>query len=216
MAAVAPTGGPVLVASVCGPATLAVNGGASAAVSDAAANFAVIYVATASSVAPSDSLSNTWTALTGTGSNPYVNFYYSQGYTGGSSHTFTVTGGHQSPGFCLLSWSGMATSGVYETGTWAANGVQPNPLQPGSATPTFTGHNLFITGITGATGGIGQTYSINGSFSSPIDVAGSSVAYAAWVSYLVQVGQTAQNPSWSSNDPYQYSVGAIAIFKGAN
>jgi hypothetical protein len=174
-----------------------------------------MFTATSSSLAPSDSFGNVWTPLTGGYGTPYVQIFYAQNYSGGSNHTFTLTGGAQYPAFCVMSWSGMATSSVYETGTWAANAVQPNPLQAGSVTPTYTGHNLFIAAISGPTGA--QTYSINGSFSTPIGFTNiSNQSWGAWMSYFVQAGGASQNPSWSSNDPYEWSIGAIAVFKGAN
>jgi hypothetical protein len=156
--------------------------------------------------APTDSKNNTWTALTpqvfGTET---IGIYYVFNPTVGPGHTFTCnsTNGH----LFISAWSGtLTTSGVFD----AQNGFSTtnflSAVQPGSVTPAQTGELLVTSIVTESN----DTEAIDSSFKIQ-DSQYSFSDFAAWA-YLVDLGSSAVNPTWT---PSGATPGAavIAAFK---
>jgi hypothetical protein len=196
-----------LVSWVMGPATPAAGGGASAAINTAGANFLVLIEANDSgSPTVGDSRSNTWTPLTGGAIPPHINIYYAQSPSVGASHTFSVTGPSQYPGFCVMAFSGMMPINVYEAGTWGYNTSGGNTVQAGSITPG-SGHNLIVTGSSYVY--TGQSFSVGSGFSAPLCIPNAGLNYVLSASYCIQSGSTAVNPTWTA------SPGSLSGAQGA-
>jgi hypothetical protein len=177
------------------------------------ANFFALFVthnSTTDVLTVSDSQSDSPTALTQSGnSQPTINMYYFQNVNGVSGETFSVTGSSSYPGFCVIGFSGMATSGVFESGTQST----ANAASPGSSTSTYTGYNIFFTGS-----GAGTNFSaaaIHSGYQTPIAITNAADIYPSAISYRIQSGIGSQDPTWTlTGSTGQWST--QAVFKGAN
>lgn len=184
------------------------NASASPSVDTTGANFLVaVIVGNQSLTAPTDSKSNTWTALTeyaNSGQGLYVRIFYVANPTVGTGHTFTNTSGNYS--FTYVSaWSGMATASPFDAEN-GQNSVNGTTIQPGSVTPSTT-NELFITGFESIAAG---TASIDNGFTiQDGDLVGG--APYAWA-YKVNSTSTAQNPTWTTTGS-SWIVSNMAAFK---
>lgn len=195
------------------------NGGASSGIDTTGANFFVICIGYysgggSSSVAVSDSKSNAgWTHL-----NDYsqsfdstrFTMYYCTPTTVGSAHTFTVSNTGIYPGFCVLAFSGMAATSVFQSGTDHGNNALSTTIQPGAC--AGSGSTLVITGVSF---GVAGTMSIGSGFAISDQVnysAGVDVGCAG--AYLIQSPGSSVNPTWTENPTSNLAAG-IAAFAGA-
>ncbi len=204
---------------------LGVNGGTSSPLNTSGSNFLVAII-TAQQGTPqliSDSLGNTWTALTeySNAGITSIRMFYAQNPTVGNAQTFTdrLVANSFSAIF-VMAFSGMLTSGVFQAGTdsGANQFASLQTIQPGSITPAQS-PALIITGDT-AFGTSDNTgiYSIDSGFSAPITVpflAGNWLGGA--MSYLVQLVAAAVNPTWTNTDTGSvYQATDIAAFAGSS
>jgi hypothetical protein len=159
----------------------------------------------------SDSQGDSPTGLTAAyAGGPQGNIYYFQNVVGVSGETFSASAGNGYPGACVLGFSNMAISGVYESGTQ----VSASSNSPGSATPTYGNSNVFValteyggtwTGLTINSGFLGVNY---------ISYAGGTT-YGCGAAYLIQSGTTSQNPTWTYT-PSVTGSSMQAVFQGAH
>jgi len=190
------------------------NGATSAAVNASAANGLWMFIASLdNTVTPSDSGGNTWISVGASiGTGPGGLLYYTINPTVTASQTFTVTASGEYVGACVFGFSGMlTTSSVFQSGTQAATFASSGTsIQPGSSTPG-TGHNLFILGCGNNSG----TITVDSGFSIPLQIApGGGVNYGAAISYLIQSGNTAQNPTCTTSGGSTGLSAIIAAFRG--
>jgi hypothetical protein len=203
-------GGITLVSSVVGPVTGGGSGGVSAAIVTTAANFLVLVVnSDSSSWTVTDSYANTWTQA---GNFDDQAIYFAQNPTVGTGHTFTVVSSY--PTFIVFAFSGMSTSGVYESLFSGAGVSTGGPGGPGSLTPTYAGQNLLIAGAGSANGSDSGAYTVSSPFG---NLTGSAfrggAAYCGWAAYCIQTGTAAQNPQWTDPSAITFST-TQAVFKG--
>jgi len=159
---------------------------------------------------PSDSESNTWTALTRqlNGFNGISQIFYVEAPGTGSSHTFTfdVPG---FPGLTLEPWvgvialSGRKVSGSFdqESGNKDTSGL--TSFQPGSITPSEN-NAIWIVGGSAHVFGPGSIDSVDSPFSSHVlaDIWDSGNSLGGIMAWEIQTTATARNPtvSWNTGD----------------
>jgi hypothetical protein len=189
------------------------------AINSTGANLIVIVKTMASNgtLHPTDSKSNTWTALTA-GSvlgGALTQIYFAASPTVGSGHTFTLTETSRDPTLCILALSGAAAAPFdQETGANSAFGLTG---QPGSVTPAEA-NSLIVQGVgfhTAQAAGI----SINGGYVFGGD-ADDYTDFAAehkgtGLAYLIQTTATATNPTWTAGSQNTTFVMRAAVFKAA-
>lgn len=178
------------------------SGGTTSALNTTGATLLVACVSVDSSSGtvptPTDSSSNTWTALTqvGGGNPPFFRsrLFYVQNPTTSATHTFTVAGTNAS--ITAAAFDNTLTSGVFDleaSGGGAAT-TATETASGGSVTPTNP-DSLVISG-----GGIeaNRTLSVGGSFSiahQEPHVGG--VSYGSFIGYRSLTASAAQNPAWT-------------------
>lgn len=184
----------------------------SSAVNASAANFAVMAVSNglAGDGSISDNNSNTWTKLSGPGSNPDSVLYYAVNFAGLASHTFTVSGA-TFPGFCVLTFSGLTTSTPFDqqSGSFqaAATSVHPGALTPSAANSLLVSSVSYTTSIVTADN-LGAGFTQSGTQSL---VGGTS--YGVGIAYKIQSGgPSAEDPVWSFSG-LDVLGSKLAIFK---
>lgn len=97
-----------------------------------------------------------------------VEIYYIQNPSGlGAGNTISSSTAGTFSGNCTTVWSGMKTSGVYDTGSDTGNNTSSGNCLPGSKTPT-SGINLVIDAIAG----LGATYNVGSGFTQAGSVPG--------------------------------------------
>jgi hypothetical protein len=187
------------------------NGTASSAISGTGST-AILIAAhdTATPTAPTDSSSNTYTALTAYTADSgayYVQIFYACGPTVTGSMTFTAHG--TVPKIEVATFSGTLTSLCGDgSGTGLVGGAFASSWQPGSITPAGSGE-LFFTALTYA-GTVAPTIS-GGCFSVPLDTV-SANGWTGTDAYCVNSGSTAQNPTWADTAS-SYGVPAMIPLK---
>jgi hypothetical protein len=142
----------------------------------------------------SDSLSNTWIALTSHATTNWAisNVFYSYAPTVGTSHTFTCAGTVSNPSIQVAAFSGVAASiPDQQTGT-ANSSFSGTTFQPGLITPTANGE-LVISAV--ACGVSCSGYSINGSFTTLDSANGTGSFTGGTMAYLIQTMAGAINPT---------------------
>lgn len=153
---------------------------------------------------PTDSKSNTWTALTqqtATGPGLACNIYYAVNPTVGSGHTFTSGGGGVGL-IQVMAFSGVNTVAPFDTGkeNGASVNVATSSITSGGGFTPSVNNAVIIARLTSDSGS--ATTLIDGGFtitdSSPL-VGG--VNYSGGGAYLVQTSAAAANPSWSWSPP---------------
>lgn len=205
--------GPTLIAHT-GAAT-GVNGGATSSIDTTGANFAVIavcwYDAVTASPTISDSKGNTWTSLTRTESNDTgVRFYYTQGGTFGTGHTFTASGTSIYSSIFVQAWSLIsATPFDVENG---ATAVVSTTIQPGSVTPGQA--NVLVITATANNDSALVPSSINSSFTISDSVAvNTGTNVGGGMAYRVITDGSAQNPTWTYSGTFNDASARSATFK---
>lgn len=206
-------GGPTLIAHT-GTAA-GVNGGTTSSIDTTGANFAVIavcwYDAVTASPTISDSNSNTWTALTRTETNDTgVRFYYTQGGTFGTGHTFTASGTSTYAAIFVQAWSTVASTPFdVENGGTA---FVTTTIQPGSVTPSQA-NTIVITATADNDSGLVPS-SINSSFTISDTVAvNTGTNVGGGMAYKVLTAASAQNPTWTYSGSFNDASARIATFK---
>lgn len=162
-----------------------------------------------------DSKGNTWTPLTVRNDGATVaqeRMYYCAAPVVGTGHTFnTVDGLPDYASLGVLGFSGSAASPFDAESAGGAAGSGTS-VQPGSITPSLS-NSLLVTGL--CVGGASGAIAIDSSFTKQIDVAysaGNNMGLA--IGYLIQVGASAVNPSWSWSSSVS-NVAGMGSFKAA-
>ncbi len=143
-----------------------------------------------------DSLGNTWTALTvHAGTNARTQIVYAVNPTVGASQTFTGTGGSY-PTIFVTAWSGtLTTSAVFDAQS-GAGATDTTHSTPGSITPAGSGE-LFITGVAAANSNSLSFSASPGGFTN-IDTQPTGLTYTGGaIAYVVNSGSGALNPTWT-------------------
>lgn len=162
---------------------------------------------------PTDSKSNTWTALTSRTSGVIgaTRIFYCLNPTVGSGHTFTCASGF--PTVTVTAWSGAATSSVFDVENGATSSSATS-LATGSVTPA-NANSLIIAAI-GMSDQMTGTGAINGGFTVANAIYGQpGVTEGGGQAYLIQTSAAAANPTWSNWSPAGSCAAAIAVFKAA-
>jgi hypothetical protein len=159
---------------------------------------------------PTDSKSNTWTALTASQGTTYTRsqIFYTTNPTVGSGHTFTLGG--VGTAITVMAWSGADTSSPYDVEN-GANG-SASTIQPGTVTPSQN-NSLVIAGLSFDAN---STPTINSSFTRETYtnyLLGTNYGNAS--AYLIQDTLAATNPTWSSIGVFGDNATRIAVFKPA-
>jgi hypothetical protein len=201
--------GITLVAHACGvPASGDSYATSAVTVNTVGANFVVISYTGGGVATITDSLGNTVTPLTFRGPGSSSQILYVQNATSGT-HVFTATASaFVFPTFCAAAFSGMLTSGVYDSLESGGNATSSTSVQPGSITPS-AGSKLVVTALAMANAG---TASINSSFTL-VDSALAINNQVSWAYVLQPSGAGSVNPTWAvlaSND----LNASIASFRG--
>jgi Tfp pilus assembly protein PilW len=208
--AYAVAGGPVRVAHTGKGGTA--NGVTSDAIDTTAANFLVICAGGSGTRTISDSLGNTWTALTARvgsfGNSTRIHYCYSP--TTGGAHTFSVAGTGTYPSIFVLAFSGVAAS-PFDVESGGGASTPWTTVAPGAATPSQA-NSLAITSIYGAS--FGSTPTINGGYTVSDYTPGSGGnSYAGAAAWQVLTASSAQNPTWTAPSSQAEGAAALAIFK---
>jgi hypothetical protein len=165
--------------------------GTTAAMDTTGATLLVAANDAGSAGAPTDSASNTWTAIdniTGGSFGGNVALYYVNNPTTSATHTFTSAGGLSA--VFVVAASGTNTSGPLETST------KSTANQPGSITPATDGSLLVVVLQPGGDAITG----INSSFVLQDTIAGTGgVTYGGGLATLIQGTAAAVNPTWTVN-----------------
>jgi hypothetical protein len=160
---------------------------------------------------PTDSKSNTWTALTARGgAAAWTRIFYSVNPSVGTGHTMTWSDASSFPVQYFAAFSGVDTSSPFDQ----QNGATGNaPLSTGAVVPSTDGQ-LIITGFSwdGSSGGITgpSGYTALGSYE--YESGGSNEG--AWAGYLIQTTAASTNPELGLVNG-RASAGAVATFKAA-
>lgn len=170
------------------------------------------YQATTAST-PTDSKSNTWTALTpqATGVFNRCKIWYCKNPTVGSGHTFTYTLTAGFSSLAVAAFSGSDTSSPFDQQNGASTSGATT-IQPGSVTPSQA-NELIVVGLAETNSG---SVSINGGFtiSDQVDYV-PGTAFGVSLAYLIQTTATAENPTWTWVASTE-SATCIATFKAGS
>lgn len=159
---------------------------------------------------PTDSKSNTWTALTRIDGSVDAQFWYCINPTVGSGHTFSTSTSGSYPSIFVLAISGAAAAGFDQQN---GSTTTATTIQPGSITPSED-NELIVTLCTNDD--VSNTLSINGGFT--IAQQAVTVAFQAeggGLAYLIQTTLAAANPTWSWGGSSEAVSTVIASFKAA-
>lgn len=161
----------------------------------------------------SDSLGNTWTALTQRESSNgrTVRLFYAVNPTVSAAQTFTVTsGGGTYPSLTVLAFAGQAAS-PFDAESGFTNGAAVTSIQPGAITPVED-NELLVTIFSASDVG---ALAVDGGFTIAAEV-----PYAAGLhqlgaaAYKIQTLAGAENPTWSWTNAIP-AAAAMAAFKAA-
>jgi hypothetical protein len=109
----------------------------------------------------------------------------------------------------FAAFSGADTVSPYESENGAGS-TSAATLQPGTVTPNEA--NALI--ISGASGALSATFSINLGFTITDQNTGSPSSFASAMAYLIQTNAVAVNPTWTESPSGKLAVN-IAVFKAA-
>lgn len=155
-----------------------------------------------------DSNSNTWVPLSSSDNSGYKNrlFYTSNNpATVGSGHTFTV-GGNNYVSIAVCSFSGVDTTGPYDSGAGETGCATTGTCQTGSLTPTSDG-SLFVSGVVAE-----ETLpTIDSSFTMPTNYEAHNALSVAIGYFLPSAG--AKNPTWTRVG--RVIAARLAVFKAS-
>ena len=167
-----------------------------------------------STLAISDSSSNTWVPLTRIDNVNAVNtlqMFYVCNPTVSSTQTFTGTTSNSFVQVFILGWAGSQAS-CFDAESTAQTANPTTTAQPGSITPAQAGE-LFVTAA--ANSSVTTTaISINSSFTITDEIHSGAVETAG-LAYFVNTGSGALNPTWTftNNEITQAMSAAMASFK---
>lgn len=152
----------------------------------------------ADSTLPTDSASNTWTALTVRDGGQAVQIFYCVNPTTSATHTFSVSGGSfPFPSVFAIVAGGPATPS-YDQESGTNSGTQPGSLTPSTTDClVVSGGNFNNSTPTSATG-----MTLTGA------IANDGNHYAGGAAYVIQTSATAVNPTWDQTGSI-----AMAVFK---
>lgn len=165
----------------------------------------------------SDSKGNTWTQLNVYGSTGLDNsaacIWYCTPTSVGSGHTCSVNGTAVIyPSITVASFSGAATSSVFDVQNGASIDNWNPDLQTGSVTPGQVNELLIsINTVNGAT-----TVSVDSGFTiSDTQAYGSGANMGGSMAYLIETAVLAKNPTWHATTTGFSAAVAIATFKAS-
>lgn len=193
---------------------LGVNGGTTTAIDTTGADFFIVAVSsytvgTGGSETVTDSVGNTYTALTAKSNASYetIRLFYSYG-SPHASHTFTY-----SDTSCYAHVAVIAFSGSHATPFDQQNGVDSTgavtTLSPGSVTPSEN-DELVICAL-----GMYSNWNVSLSIDSGFTIEKSATAIlSVAIAYKIQTTAGAENPAWSWTTARSSST-VIATFKKA-
>ena len=190
------------------------NGGATDAIDTTGATIVILVVSgygPTASQTPTDSKSNTWTALTRkVQGNAGCQIYYAVNPTVGSGHTFTYAATDVYATIQVLAYSGVATSTPFDVEN-GATGAAVSTLATGSVTPAAD-NSLIVAGLCLDT--TVTNMAINASFTLQDGQAWSGGgAEAGYDADQIQTTATARNPAWSWTTASVGAAAVIAVFK---
>lgn len=201
---------PTLIQSWC--QALGNTGGTTNPQSIVGANFVVGSVGHVGSYGISDSKGNTVTQLTNSSAGgPDLQNFYIQNPTTDASYTITLTGGpFAGLSVCYQAWSGMAITGVFDSGTDQVGGTVSSTCQTPNITPSSGVKMVFNANSNEDTMAMS---SINLSYTIPTNgQVGYGVATGLAMAYLIQTPNgAATQPTWTGTT---ITNCAIAAFKG--
>lgn len=176
--------------------------------------FAATWNATSTpTVTPSDSSSNTWTALASctVGGNAVTKIWYTTTPTVGATQTFTITSTANSL-FNAQVVGFSVPAGFAIDGSQVCNNAGNAPtVQAGSITPAGAGDLFFFVGNSTDTG---AAMSIATPFNATAAVASAGSGYLGLlVGYYINAGSTAQNPIETISGGTQEASAAMVAFK---
>ena len=176
--------------------------------------FAATWNATAApTVTPTDSSSNTWTALATctVGGNAVTKIWYSIYPTVSGTQTFTITSTANSYfNAQVLGFSGPP-SGIAIDGSQACNNAGNAPtVQAGSITPAGAG-DVFV--FVGNSTDAGAALSIASPFNQTASVASSGGSLGFLMAYFINTGSSAQNPQMTISGGTNEASAAMSAAK---
>lgn len=191
--------------------------GNTAAIDTTGANLLVAIVcdlAGAGAVTPTDSKSNTWTALTPNvdGASARLTIWYSYGGTVGSSHTFAANGTGTFASISVAAFSGSASSPLDQQNKAASGNSSVTSLATGSITPTQDNELLiFALGDNAPPSGTASV-SVGAILQQAALQAG--VSFANSIAYEIQTTATTRNPNFTFSAT-TFAAAVIGSFKAA-
>jgi hypothetical protein len=182
-------------------------------VNTSGATLIVLYVGTFTqpTATPTDSKSNTWTAVAAersTGSpTTYERWWYCENPSVGASHTFSHIVSNGRPVIGMLAFSGMV-SPSFDQENWLATSSSTTG-QTGSLSPA-DGSGLALAGVVSAYAG---PSSINSSFTTA-DLLGNGYGVnGIGTAYLISPGTGALNPTWTMDASATTILAGITTWK---
>jgi hypothetical protein len=182
-------------------------GGTSSAINTTGASLLVCaiscYNGPGATTAPTDSQSNTWTALANhqSAGSDQTRIFYCISPSTSASHTFT-----QSNAYSIGNVTAFSSPSTPVVGSEVSANATATTIQAGSLTPSAA-NNLIVSAV-GANVGGSAASSVNGGFTITDTAAyTSSVSHGASMAYLVQAGATSVNPTWT----FSASVPMVAV-----
>lgn len=160
------------------------------------ATIIVINAVTLGGGTPTDSKSNTWTALTAQTAPVSTNrsqLFYAVNPTVGTAHTFSLTA--TVPALSVLAFSGVVTSLPFDVQNGAAADTVTT-LSTGSVTPSED-NEVVVSGLS-IGGSLASDYVIDNGFTATtyIPVVGGQ-HFGSGIAYKIQTTAAAVNPAWS-------------------
>lgn len=142
----------------------------------------------------SDNKSNTWTAMTTSGTDPLGRMYYCINPTVGTGHTWTLSGTNCYANIFVAAFSYDATPAFDQEAVHFGTAGSTSD-QPGSLTAAAN-NALLVTLVAGEA--ITTAYTIDSSFSiTNQQLMVLNQCYAGGLAYLVQPTASATNPTWT-------------------
>jgi hypothetical protein len=169
------------------------------AVDVSAANFIVAVLANGgaggSAAVESSPSGITFTSMGFAGTAPGITVWYAQNPSGSSAETFHVNDAVE--GMCIMAFSGMVTSAVFETGT-DHYGQSASPVQASASSAPGSGNQLLISAAA-MLGADTATIDAPSGFSTPLQISFlSGNYYGAAISYKIQSGSATFRPTWTA------------------
>jgi hypothetical protein len=179
---------------------------------------------TKSPLTPTDSRSNTWSALTvqtqSTAQSTQI--FYVAGPTTDAAHTFTLTGSSLLASIAVLAFSGIAVTSPFDKENGVVGPTSSTTVTCGSITPTQNGELIIAAASSGgavATTGVVYISATSGSqiAMGPIIPIAAGVSYPNFVAYGTQTTAAAINVvlTFSGTGTNSLATGVVASFKAS-